>query len=315
MTGKPDINAFPDPYRVLLPSFAYLRSIRDQTLPARATALEDAISHFTDAEDRDDADYRDLALLGLIGEALQILEDLAAIATEPPKGFPAPNYVAATMYSPSKTTSFYQGLKKRSDDRILALVGLRVPTDSGYISLHELFQIALAEDTIEALREAEHATATLLRQHLFALASIWDDLGGYFNAFKHGGLSLNRDDYFVADDKGAELDISPSLTVWARRKDQGMVLGGMNLSPRDVADHVTKHAWIARALIEYIVTTRLFTEGLFEFDDAGTVTSIKSQHHIPWVFWLKRADVSPAAIERLEAIGIVFPDGAPDGSL
>jgi hypothetical protein len=190
-----------------------------------------------------------------------------------------------------------------------------VPTDRGYISVHELFQIELAEETTEALRAAEHATATLLRQHLLGLASVWEDFGGYFNAFKHGGLSLNRDDYFVADDEGAELDISPSLTVWARRKDEGMVLGDVNLSPRDVAHHVAKHAWIARALVEYIVNTRLFTEDLFEFDDAGNVTSVKSQHHIPWMFWFERADVSPADIERLEAIGIVFPDGARDGSL
>jgi hypothetical protein len=61
---------------VMLPNLAYLRSARDQTLPARKLALSDATGHFTEAEASGDAHWCDLALLGVIGEAMQILEDL-----------------------------------------------------------------------------------------------------------------------------------------------------------------------------------------------------------------------------------------------
>jgi hypothetical protein len=90
----------PDHWTVLLPSRAYLLSVRDQTLPSRRFALEDAAQHYALAAADSDLGVRDMALLGIIGEALQVIEDIAYFAT----AFSAPipglaHYVSATIYN------------------------------------------------------------------------------------------------------------------------------------------------------------------------------------------------------------------------
>src|SRR5690242_17747692 len=103
-------------------------SVRDQTLPTRTAALVDAKQHFDECEASANADRRDFALLGLIGEALQALEDVAYLgdAYESESSLPAPRYIAATIYSGFKPTTFYRGIKKWSTDRLLDLAGMRV---------------------------------------------------------------------------------------------------------------------------------------------------------------------------------------------
>lgn len=309
MTAEFDPSSFPDAQRILLPDFAYLRSVRDQTLPARKVALQDARGHYKEAAGSGDGDWRDLALLGLVGEALQILEDVAYLGTayEAPSGWDAPRYVSATIYSKFKPTTFYQGIKKWSPDRVLALVGLRFLADGAYISLRDVFDSleALDEPTVKAVQDAEQATARLLHRHLLRLADAWDQFGGYFNAFKHGALSLNREDYFIVDDQDREVDIVPSISVWRRRTEEGEVHADMNLNPEEVANRLALHGHLALEIAEYVVDARLVLFEKIDFDDQGNIARVRPGG-IPWRFWMNRSDVSADTIRRLEAIGIQF---------
>jgi len=110
-----------------------------------------------------------MGLLGLIGEALQALEDLAYIGAtylNPHEG-PAPRFLAATIYSPYTPTTFYQELKKRADDELLDLLGLRVLAGKRYLSLADVTGLVtqLAPKDLEAIRHAEAATVRLVREH------------------------------------------------------------------------------------------------------------------------------------------------------
>src|SRR3954466_12097692 len=90
---------FPDPYEVLLPSRAYLWSFRDQTLPAREAALNDAEAHYREVAEAEDIGRRDMALLGLIADAMQPVEDVGYFGKAYESGFGGvPFYVTATVY-------------------------------------------------------------------------------------------------------------------------------------------------------------------------------------------------------------------------
>jgi hypothetical protein len=293
--------------RDFLPTLAYLRSARDQTLPARELALTDAVDHFDEAEASADAHWRDLALLGVIGEGMQILEDLAYIGTAytGPDPYQLPRYVSATIYSGTVPTTFYQQLKKWSDDRLLEFGGLRVPIDGKHRSLHELVISGLSDDVIAAIRDAESATAGQLRHHLLSLAGTWDLFSKYFHAFKHGALVLGRDDFFIADEHGNEIDIEPSLSVWHRRKPEGMIHGDTNLTPRQVAQEIAGQGWLAHSIAGYLVEARLAVLLTAGFDEDGNI----AEHQpgtIPWRFWVDARDLAFGTRDTLATLGVVF---------
>jgi hypothetical protein len=294
---------------VLLPNLAYLRSARDQTLPARKLALIDAADHFTEAEASGDAHWRDLALLGVIGEAMQILEDLAYVgqAYTGPDRYQLPRYVSATVYSGYTPTTFYQQLKKWSDDRLLEFGGLRVPAGDGYVSLHDLLGAQYRSEIVDAIHDAEAATATQLRAHLTDLAHGWNTFSKYFHAFKHGALVVSRDDFFVADDNGNKIDVEPSISVWDRKKPEGVIWGDTNLTPRQVAEEAAHQGWLAYGIAGYVVEARLAALKMAGFDEEGNFTP-PERISIPWQFWVKARDLKPGTRELLREVGIEFAD-------
>jgi hypothetical protein len=70
----------PDSQTVLLPSRAYFLSMRDQNTPLREIALADAIDNYSESA-RVGGYGEHLALVALIGEALQIVEDVGALSS------------------------------------------------------------------------------------------------------------------------------------------------------------------------------------------------------------------------------------------
>ena len=146
--------------RVLLPSRAYLQSFAAQNLPAREAALDDAVAHFEEVVASHDPGWRDMALLGVIAEAMQLLEDLAYIGTAYDKLLRGiANYVTATAYTDRTPNNFYSSLKNWNDSRLKVLLGLYgyhpethepVPLYSAP-GLHQ----RLEPDDVEAIEETE----------------------------------------------------------------------------------------------------------------------------------------------------------------
>ena len=116
---------FPDLKTFVLPSRAYLLSYRDQTLPARRAALADARSYFDEVGQAGDHESQ-LALLGLVGEALQVVEDVGVLANALTAGIPGLSfYVRATAYEPKNVNNFFAQAKKRDQEYYLQLAALR----------------------------------------------------------------------------------------------------------------------------------------------------------------------------------------------
>jgi hypothetical protein len=117
----PDV-PWPGRDSVLLPTTAFLLSVRDQTLPARRAALDDSVDHYSTARSSDDEAWRDMALLGVVGDAL-IIEDVAALgsAFERPRFPGRPVYVSLLAYSDRTATNFYGSIKNWPDERLRVL--------------------------------------------------------------------------------------------------------------------------------------------------------------------------------------------------
>ena len=106
----------------VLPNRAYLLSFRDQTLVARRVALEDAIDYRAGLSPEADIHTRQLALLGLIGEAVQVLEDLASLGRPLVGAIPGlPYYASATVVNERDVNNFWSQMKNRSPTYILRL--------------------------------------------------------------------------------------------------------------------------------------------------------------------------------------------------
>ena len=301
-----DAKDFPDPRTVLLPSRAFLRSFAAQNLPAREAALDDAVAHFEEAAAREDLGWRDMALLGVIGEAMQLLEDLAYIGTayeKPLRGIA--NYVTATVYTDRTPNNFYSSLKKWDDTRLKVLLGLYgyhpethepVPLYSAP-GLHE----RLEPEDIEAIQEAERATVAHLRPILLHLAHEWEQYRRYYHAFKHGGLIINRNDVELVD----KCDVAriASISVWLR-KEEGTGHGDTTLRAEEVVDQVTRSARWALRVARYLVDARLRSFESIEFAKDGSIASVDTRA-LPFMFRFPPEQVSEATRERLrERFGI-----------
>lgn len=117
------VTTWPDKDSHSLPTRAYLRSVLDQTIPARQAALADSVEHFHEAAASDERGWADMAFLGVIAETMQVLEDLAYVGesftTNRLHGLPF--YVGAITYNPYIPTTFYE--RKRTDDDLRVLAG------------------------------------------------------------------------------------------------------------------------------------------------------------------------------------------------
>jgi hypothetical protein len=301
----------PDRYSTLLPSRAYLLSWKSQTLPARHAALGDAASRFDRAarEATTSEDLRDMALLGVIGEALQPIEDVAYIGTayESPLAGMA-HYVTGTVYSATVPTTFYQSLRKGTawpDSRLKVLAGLwvRNPAMGTEHSWIDVFESAsrLSGPQRAAIAAAEDATVRLLRPHLESMAWAWERFSRYFHAFKHGGLFMSRQDFSLLDDEGHPR--SPSIAVW-RKDPEGKGHGDTTLTPSQVADQVLRAGNIALDVADYLVDSRLRSIETLDFADDGTVSEIGS---VPeFSFWLHRQQIDPKHFGALATLGVQF---------
>lgn len=297
--------ALPDPYEVLLPGRAYLLSWREQTIPARDRALRDAEARFDAASDGSDLAFRDMALLGLIGDAMQVLEDIAYVGTafeSPIAGLPS--YVTATVFSSTRTTTFYNGMHKWLDERLKVLSGLwiREPKSRRVLRLDDALELDLTSEDRAALEEAETATLNLLRERLIHLAQTWLSFGRYFHAHKHGGLLISRDDFTLLDDAGNRIE--PSIAVWWRHQDQ-RGHGDTNLSTEQAAHQIRRSGHLALDILRFLIDARLRPVEMLRFDDEGAV--VGAEVEAPWEFWFHDSDVSQNARDRLSTrFGLVF---------
>lgn len=307
-----------DAYEVLLPSRAYLLSWREQTIPARDRALRDSEGRYDAALPNKDLVFRDMALLGLIGDAMQVVEDIAYVGTafeSPIAGMP--NYVTATVYSGTRTTTFYNRIHRWSDERLKVLSGLwvRDPESQRAVSLADALELDLTPLDQAALEEAEAATLDLLRGHMVHLAQTWLRYGRYFHAHKHGGLLISRDDFALQDDDGNRLD--PAIAVWWRHQDQ-RGHGDTNHSSDDAAHDIRRSGHLALDVLRFLVDARLRPLEMLQFSDDGEV--VGSDGVAPWEFWFHDAHVRQSARDRLnERFGLVFErtteiSGRSDGS-
>ena len=306
MNDAVDLSAFPDAELVLLPSRAYLTSMRDQTLPTRKAALADAHEHFHEASSHEDSTCRDMALLGLIAEAMQILEDVAYIGTayERPLGGVA-HYVTATVYAATVPTTFYTSIKNWPDERIkvLACLWVRNADNDEVIPMADVFGFARSLDAEDraAITAAEDATVKLLRPLLNQLGHAWQQFGSYHHAFKHGGLAISREDFEIVDDDGTKK--VPSINVWLRRKDIETGKGDTNLTAAQVAEEVWRTARHALRIARYLIDSRLRPFDALTFSSHGTLIDAKPSV-IPWEFWVYGTDITPDVHDRLERLGV-----------
>lgn len=299
----------PDSHRIVLPSRAFFLSWRDQTLPARRAALDDAVAHFEELEADTDPGFRDMAVLGVIGEALQPLEDLSYLGTgwdRPYRGIAT--YVRATTYTRSTATNFWQESPKWDDARLDVFAGLagRDPETDVIVPLTEAFAshgISLEPEVQEALYAARAATTDRLRRLLRGLGKDWKQFSPYFLAYKHGGLAINRDDTGFVTDHVEELRDAtpwhePSIAVWTRGGRKQELQADFNLSQAELVRYGAGAGRLAIDLIDAFLDSRLAVVETFEFDEAGEVVGIKPMQ-LPWTTWLREQDLDDRYWKRL----------------
>jgi hypothetical protein len=292
---------FPDMQTFVLPSRAYLKSFEEQTVPARRAALEDSRAHF-DAAAGEGHDAQ-LALLGVIGDALQVVEDVGVMANALTTGYEGLSfYVMATVYESSHVNNFYSQIHRRDHDYFLQLAALRL----GGRSIHEglEFDPPLDADDEAAVEAAEHATARLLAHNLGHLAKAWETYRQFFHAYKHGALIANPEDVQLMRDR---TDVVARTAVWRRRRDQPEVGANFSLPLTELAAHATDVGELALDVANYIADTRNVIFAWMRFTEDGRIENPGRIHTVPWNFWLRRGDIHEDALAHLEGrFGIRF---------
>ena len=194
-------------------------------IPARRVALADAVDHFRQADGSDAGGWVDMAFLGVVADALQVLEDLAYVGESftVNRFHGLPFYVGAITYSARVPTTFYT--RKRTDEDLRVLAGYAVsdPQTGAVVGVLDQF-VGLTPEVRAAWAKAEEATIGVLRGAVADLADTWRRFGKYFHAFKHGGLVTHRPDLAILDDDGSVAD--PTVAVWMRKKDEPRARGG-----------------------------------------------------------------------------------------
>jgi hypothetical protein len=138
-----------------------IRSWLHQTLPARTATLEESAELHAELASDADPGLRDMALLGLIADAAQPLEDLAYLATAWDAPFTGvANYVRATTFSGRIPTNFWQSVPNWDDQRLDVIGGfsMRDPLNGTISDFLDLTGLADGLDP-ESLRVLEKAKA------------------------------------------------------------------------------------------------------------------------------------------------------------
>lgn len=294
----------PDAQTFLLPARAYLLSMRDQNLTLRRAALDDAVAHSKAAPTGSDHEHQiaRIALVALVGETMQILEDVAAFADS---FYTAPQgtafFAALTNYNVHRANNFYARMKKRSIDFYLDLLGLR----RGALRLEEAFIVEppFTDDERAAIEEAHHATAVLVRKHLVNLSEDWARYGPFANAYRHGLLVANPEDVTLLDDANSAVE---GIVVWMRRR--GSAIGYGHIPPPfdQMADYLAAVGATALDVLEHLVDSRLRIFELMTFSADGNWT-LKPLDKTPWQWWFDKNDVSEDARRLLsERFKITF---------
>lgn len=291
----------PDMGMFILPGRAYLRSIVEQNLPTRRAAVADARSHF-DSVDGAGFEKR-LALVGLVGDALQLVEDVAALGNSffnspPGIGF----FAVAATYEPNAINRFYDGLHKRPLQDFVRLAALGIGDD--WIHDHFILEPALTADEQAAAQRAHEATAKLLRGHLLHLRDQWREFRSYFHAFKHGMIVGDpRDVTVVESDQVTEID---QVVVWRRKRDLPSGTAAIEPPFEPVADYVEQAGGLAAELVEHLSAQRLRLFDHVDIEPDGSWRPRPAQT-LPWIWWLHDHDLEEGDKELLEArFGIAF---------
>jgi hypothetical protein len=302
MMSELHTDGWPSVEKVMLPSRAFLLSWREQTLPTRLAAVEDAADLVAETDTGSPSGRSDMALLGLIAEAMQPLEDFAYLATAWTEPFGnLAYYVKATVYSGWTPSSFWQRIHKRDVDYFDALAGYSgINPETG--AIEDLLQnlgvlSSLTEEVQQALARARAVTQGRLRRLLGVLASDWAQFGDYFYAYKHGGLTVHRDDVAWVKDGVKEMTPdaprrTPSLAAWHRGGKQIEGRGEFGLSASEIATTVAGTGRLAIDLCDAFVESRLAVFEAAEFGPDGTIVALRPTQ-LPWTVWLREADLPP----------------------
>lgn len=301
-------------HATFLPSRAFLQSWLDQTVPARRAALDEAVELHGEAVKEGNQALADMALLGVIGDAMQALEDLAFLATAWDSPFAGvAHYVRATTYTPQTAQSFWQEVKlsRRWDDtRIEVFAGLSVrdPATTEAQRTTDLTTAGSDRDWSKADRdlfdEIASITVAKLRRLLSGLSDDWMQFLPYFQSFKHGGLAVNRDDTFFVDDDVEEVDEStprahPCICVWTRGGRKQELVADFAATPEQVVRIASSAGRLALNMIEVFVEMRLWVFDTVELGDDGRIAGWKSVQ-IPITYWLREEDLP---VEKWQRIG------------
>jgi len=293
----------PSAEEFLLPQRAYLLSFKDQAAFARRRALADSRASFDSSNSAGPGHQTQLELLGLLGDAMQAVEDIGNLAASIMSGLVGlASYVKATVYRPSHVNNFFAQIHKQEPDYFLRLCGFRF---EGY-DMFDFFELRPPPTPREreAFARAEEATAELIRGHFVHLARQWERYRRFFHAYKHAMLVANPEEIEIVD---AEETVLPGLVIWARNRREAAI-GGQTTEPLEgIADDMEKTGILAIEMTEYLVKSRLATFDLISFQEGGTVsprTSVSRTH--PWNFWMRGGDVSHQDIALLEKRGMRF---------
>lgn len=303
------IEGMPSLETVVLPSRAFFLSWRTQTIPARQAALEDALEHYREAAASGDRGWQDMALLGLISEVMQLLEDLAYLAMAWDKPFSGlANYVRATVYSSRTPTNFWGEVPKWTDERLEVFAGLAgTNPDTGKVErLLDALPAqteSLQREHLEVMERARAATVARLRRLLPQLTNDWKQFSRYFQGFKHGGLAISRADIVWVDDDVEDIEHAekhePSVAVWMRRGEESTVTADFSSSPDQIAEYVVGSGRMAVYLLEAFIESRLAFFDAVVFNDDGSVRGLRTLQ-IPWTIWLREEDLD---IEDWKGLG------------
>ncbi|MDP9226075.1 MAG: hypothetical protein M3P18_20000 [Actinomycetota bacterium] len=301
MTDAAHEIALPNMGMFILPGRAYLRSIIDQNLPMRRAAVADARSHFDSLEGT--GFEKSLAVVGLIGDALQLVEDVAALGNSffnspPGIGF----FAVAATYEPNAINRFYDGLHKRPLQDFVRLAALGIGDD--WIHDHFTFEPPLTTEEETAAQHAHEATAKLLRGHLLHLRDQWRQFRSYFHAFKHGMLVGDpRDVTVVEADRVTEID---QIVVWRRKRDVPSGAAAIEPPFEAVCDYVEQAAGLAAELVEHLSVQRLRLFEHIEIEADGSWRP-RPAKRLPWLWWLHERDLEEGDKELLDArFGVAF---------
>ena len=306
LIGTPD--NMPSAHQITLPSRAFLFSWRDQNLPARHAALEDSVAHYAECAAGDEAAWRDMALLGVIADAMQPLEDFAMLASawdSPQTGLA--HYLRATEWTRFGTNNFWQEAPKWADERLDALAGhaFRDPVTGQSTPMLTALSGTEGVSTadLSSLDAARDATRARLRRLLPELASDWKRFSPYFLAFKHGGLTLSREGLVIVDDDVTEIvQDTPTgtvaIAVWPRSLKRQDIVGNIDDDPDEFAHAAAGSGRLALDLVDAFLDSRTAIFESIELDDRGEVRAL-APLQLPWTVWLSDQDLDKEHWQRL----------------